>query len=153
MKKNIAYLSLGSNIEPEENLRKAMDRLAAQVEVVRTSQIWETEAIGSSGPAFLNAAVEIYTNLEAHDLKEHILNGIETSLGRVRSSDKYAPRTIDLDIILFNGEIVDQNLWKYLFVALPMAEFLPDFRNPESGETISAAANRLLQTTHVKLHG
>ena len=70
---------------------------------------WETQAVGSPGPNFLNTAVKITTGLEMSALKLSVLRSVEQELGRVRTSDKNAPRTIDLDIIVFDDEICESN--------------------------------------------
>lgn len=145
-----AYLCLGSNIQPEENLRKAIHLLRQAGEIQALSRCFETLAIGSDGeshedePNFLNLAVRLTTSMDASALKNEVIGAIELSLGRVRSANKYAPRPIDLDIIVFDGEVLDTNLWKRVYIALPFSELLPDLVNPQSGETLRQTAGRLL---------
>ncbi|MFQ5613997.1 MAG: 2-amino-4-hydroxy-6-hydroxymethyldihydropteridine diphosphokinase, partial [Anaerolineae bacterium] len=138
---NMAYLSLGSNIEPEDNLKRAIRLLANLTHLVAVSSVWETRPVGRSGqPNFLNAAAIIETELTAKRLKRSVLSLIERSLGRVRQADKYAPRPIDIDIILFNRQILelgsrhipDPELLQRSFVAVPLAEIAPDYRHPET---------------------
>ncbi len=148
-----AYLCLGSNIDPAENLRKAVDLLRQRTHLLALSTCWETEAVGSSGPNFLNIGALIETRYGASpsgaspygaaELKEQVLSPIENELGRVRSADKYAPRTIDLDITIFDGQILDPEIWRRVYMALIFAEMLPGLRNPESGETLGETARRL----------
>lgn len=96
---NTAYLSLGSNIEPEANLPAAVRLLAQMTRLTVVSRVWETTPVGLSGQAnFLNAAVVVETDLPALALKHEVLEVIERQLGRVRQADKNAPRPIDLDI-------------------------------------------------------
>jgi 2-amino-4-hydroxy-6-hydroxymethyldihydropteridine diphosphokinase len=140
-----AYISLGSNINPEENIEKALRLLSSRSSVSRVSKTWKTRAVGSNGPDFLNLAVEISTDLAVGPLKQVLLGNIEKELGRIRTSDKFAPRTIDLDIIIFDDQVLDTNLWEYFHVALPMAELLPDLKNPVSNQTLREVAEELKQ--------
>lgn len=135
-----AYISLGSNINPRENMLQAMKRLRQMVTVNAFSTIWETDAVGSEGPRFLNAAAWISTNLTSDALKSQVLAVIEQELGRVRTSDKNAPRTMDLDIIVFDEAILESNLWKRDFLAIPIAELRPDLEMPGEGITVNQVA-------------
>jgi 2-amino-4-hydroxy-6-hydroxymethyldihydropteridine diphosphokinase len=142
-----AYLCLGSNIRPAENIRAAVRLLRSRAHVLALSTCWETQAVGSDGqpgtaPNFLNIAACIATPLEPGALKEQLIAPIEQALGRVRSADKYAPRTIDLDICVFDDQLLDRGLWKRSYLALTLAELLPELRDPGSGETLQAAAER-----------
>jgi len=135
-----AYISLGSNINPRENMLQAMKRLRQMVTVNAYSTIWETDAVGSEGPRFLNAAAWISTNLPPEVLKSQVLAVIEQELGRERTSDKNAPRTMDLDIIVFDEAILESNLWKRDFLAIPIAELRPDLEMPGEGITVNQVA-------------
>ncbi|MBM3138048.1 MAG: 2-amino-4-hydroxy-6-hydroxymethyldihydropteridine diphosphokinase, partial [Chloroflexi bacterium] len=112
---NRIIILLGSNIRPEENLKEALALLAEYSKIKSCSRIWRTEAIGSDGPDFLNMAVDLETDLDSLEIKSRIIKNIEIRLGRVRTEDKNAPRTIDLDIILLNDEVLDGDLWKKAF--------------------------------------
>jgi 2-amino-4-hydroxy-6-hydroxymethyldihydropteridine diphosphokinase len=136
-----AYIGLGSNIEPEKNLPEAVRRLSELTEVAAVSSAWRAPAIGQAAPEFLNAAAKVLTDLPASKLKENILRMIEAQLGRVRGPDKFAPRPIDLDILVFNDELLDQDLWRYAHLAVPLAEIYPSYRNGE--ETLKQAAEQL----------
>jgi 2-amino-4-hydroxy-6-hydroxymethyldihydropteridine diphosphokinase len=96
----------------------------------------------------LNLAIEIRSSLPPDALKELILRKIEAHLGRKRTTDKNAPRTIDIDIIVVDGEVVDEHLWRYAHMAIPLAELLPDLLNTDDqGETLKQASERLLANT------
>jgi 2-amino-4-hydroxy-6-hydroxymethyldihydropteridine diphosphokinase len=138
-----AVLCLGSNINPETNMQRAVALLRNRAYVAALSSCVEAEAIGTSGPNFLNMAAVIETDLDAQAIKSQVIGAIEQALGRVRTADKYAPRTIDIDIIVFDGEVVDQTLWKRAYIALTFAELLPGLTHPETGELISQVATRL----------
>lgn len=124
-----ACLLLGSNIQPEKNLTLGLNLLQNMVTISSLSSVWETPSVGSSGPDFLNLAVLITTPFKATQLKVQVLRPLEKRLGRVRSANKNAPRTFDIDIILFDGQLLDQNLWSYAHRAVPVAEILPDYRS------------------------
>lgn len=137
---NTVILGLGSNIAPEQNLPKALQQLSRFVKIDAVSSLWETAAVGSNGPAFLNAAARITTAFDAVYLKAKILSEIETSLGRVRVADKNAPRTIDLDILVFNQVVFDQNIFSLDHLILPLAELIPNLRDAQSEKTLAELA-------------
>jgi 2-amino-4-hydroxy-6-hydroxymethyldihydropteridine diphosphokinase len=143
-------LLVGSNIQAEENLRLALQRLQERVMILRTSSVWKTAAVESQGPDFLNMAVMVTTPLTANELKTQVLRPLEAEMGRVRSADKNAPRPVDLDIIIFDDEIIDGTLWMHAHRAVPVSELLPDFRS-DSGETLAQAAERLSAVERVEL--
>ena len=143
-------LLLGSNLQPEKNLVLGVDLLRSQVKIVRGSSVWETPAVGSAGPNFLNLALLVSTALDAALFKEKVIRPLEIQLGRVRSADKNAPRTIDIDIIIFDDQLLDPNLWRFAHRAVPVAEILPDYRS-DRGDLIKETASRLTETTPIRL--
>lgn len=154
---NTVFLSLGSNIDPDIYLPAGVNRLAALGEVVAVSSIYETLAVGDpTQPNFLNAAVILLTPLSADLLKQQ-LRAIELSLGRQRSADLNAARTIDLDIAFFNHDILlvgkrhipDPDILAQPYLAQPLAELAPDFIHPETGQTLSAIAAPFLHRTDI----
>ena len=145
-----ACLLLGSNIQPGKNLALGVDLLRQKVKVLQLSSVWESLSVGSGGPDFLNLAVLITTPLEASELKEKLLRPLEAQLGRVRSEDKNAPRTIDIDIIIFDGRLLDPTLFRYAYRAVPVAEILPDFRS-DRGEFLREVAFKLVETSPIRL--
>jgi 2-amino-4-hydroxy-6-hydroxymethyldihydropteridine diphosphokinase len=144
-----ACLLLGSNIQPEKNLLKALYLLRQNFPVEQVSRVWESAAVGSAGPNFLNAAVIIRTSLDPRQLKEGCLRPLEARLGRVRRRDKNAPRTIDIDIVAWDADIVDANVWKYAHVAVPVAELLPCYQREGTGEYLEQRAARLRRSTSI----
>ncbi len=138
-----AYLSLGSNINAENHLPKAIELLREVGEVVFISSVWETESVGFDGPNFLNACVLFLTPFQPIELKENIIRPIEAKLGRVRGEEKNAPRPIDIDIVLFDNKPLNTEFWNYAFVTVPLAELIPDFVHPVSGETLSRFAEQV----------
>ncbi len=145
-----ACICLGSNIDPAENLRKAVQLLRERTRVIAQSLCWETEAVGSPGPNFLNLGVCIATSLDPLSLKEQVLAPIEKQLGRVRSADKNAPRTIDLDITLYDGQAIDQDLWQRVYLALIFSELVPGLSHPQTGEPLELLAQRM-QREHLAI--
>jgi 2-amino-4-hydroxy-6-hydroxymethyldihydropteridine diphosphokinase len=140
-----AYIGIGSNIQPEANLPRALDLLCQEVRIERLSMVWETPPLGLKGQNFLNAVVCIRTQLSVTLLKSLLLRPIEIKLGRVRTANKYAPRTIDLDILVYECRLVDPAVWEQAFLAVPLAELIPDYTHPDTGEPLKQAAGRLAQ--------
>ena len=146
---NEAYLSLGSNIQPERHLRKAIQHLRKHGQIRALSQAWQSQAYGMDGPDFLNACLLFYTPLEADELIETVIRPIETALGRVRGPDKFTPRTIDIDLILFEDEPFGEEFWSSPFVIVPLAELLPGFPHPLQYENLERVANRMRRQTWI----
>ena len=153
---NLAYLSLGSNIEPEHNLPEAVAQLTRFGQIKAASSVWQTAAVGfSDQPDFLNAAVLLETALSAEDLRQQAIAEIENCLGRVRTENKNGPRPIDIDIILFNHDVLtlgqrripDPELLERAFVAIPMAEIAPDYVHPEANVTLEEIAHQFNPAT------
>ena len=140
-------LLLGSNIAPETNLPAAIALIRQHAKVLQASSVWESEAVGSDGPRFLNQAILIETVDEPGGIKRALISPIEAQLGRQRGSDKNAPRTIDIDIVFFDDDLHDTELWLHAHRAVPVAELLPDVRSAAGGETLRAAATRLAAVT------
>jgi 2-amino-4-hydroxy-6-hydroxymethyldihydropteridine diphosphokinase len=149
---NCAFISLGSNIDSEYNMREAVRRLSLRCRLLAVSPVYETAPVGKTDqPNFLNAAALVETSLAAPELKTQVLQAIEHELGRVRTADKNAPRTIDLDISLFNDEILDigprhipdPDILKFAHVAVPLADLAPELRHPETGQALGQIARNL----------
>lgn len=146
---HIFCLSLGSNINPEINLPLAIKCLVLKFEFISISNAWETPPIGADGPNFVNASILMKTKFAYQVVKAQIIHQIETELGRERTADKYAARTIDLDIVIFKGEIIEPKLWDMAFLTVPTAEILPDLIHTNTGETLHQASDRLKKTTTI----
>jgi 2-amino-4-hydroxy-6-hydroxymethyldihydropteridine diphosphokinase len=111
-------------------------------EVTAVSSVWESQAVGSEGPDFLNLSVQFEASMDRGELKTHVVDVIERALGRSRTSDKNAPRTIDIDVIWEDGAPVNTELWNHPFVILPMAELEPELRHPITGRPLKDEAPR-----------
>lgn len=144
---HLAYLNLGSNIQPETNLVKAIQLLQNHGKIEKLSNAWESKSVGSAGPNYLNACAAFRTAFLQRALKEQVLLPIETELGRRRTEDKFAPRTMDIDIVLFDDVSCDDKYWNQAFVVVPLAEIYPTFRNPILPESLHETATRLRRNT------
>lgn len=152
--RSIVCLSLGSNIDPQANLIRAIRLLWQKVDVLAVSDAYRTPPEGfKEQDDFLNAAVRISTDLSPIMLKHGVLDWIERELGRARDPlNKNAPRTIDLDISLWGeaaleyGEkpwrIPDPDITRFAHVALPLAQIAPDDLHPTEGVPLREIAAR-----------
>ena len=147
---HLAYLSLGSNIQPETNLVKAIKLLQNYGRLEKISSAWESKSVGAEGPNYLNACLLLVTSQEKTELKEQALLPIEKNLGRKRSADKFAPRPIDIDIVIFEDKPCDNKYWEQAFVVVPLAEIYPDYQNPLTHESIIQTATSLRQQVWMK---
>jgi 2-amino-4-hydroxy-6-hydroxymethyldihydropteridine diphosphokinase len=160
---DLAFISLGSNIAPEDNLPMAVERLKELGRLVAISSVYQSPAVGPVRQEdFLNAAALIETELRPLEIRAK-LRQIEADLGRVRPEKldgypaevtKYAPRAIDLDLCLLGGMILDKpdltlpdpDLLTRAHLAVPLAELAPDLPHPITGEPLQTIADRLRHT-------
>ncbi|SFQ15108.1 2-amino-4-hydroxy-6-hydroxymethyldihydropteridinediphosphokinase [Nitrosomonas cryotolerans] len=113
---NDCILSIGSNINPEENIRKTLIFLKQKVNVIDTSSWVKTTPIGITDQAdFINGAVRIRTAISQQALTQYLKN-LEDRLGRDRSLPKFGPRVIDLDIVVWNNKIIDNDYYTRDFI-------------------------------------
>ena len=141
-----AYLSLGSNLDPERHLRAAAAALRERFGDAIFSSVLCTPAIGFDGPDFLNAAAIVRTDLDPHAL-DAWLHGLEAAQGRDRSGPRFASRTLDIDIVFYDDRVIaptpgsqlqiPRPELQFAFVLQPLAEIAPDFRDPLSGRTLA----------------
>jgi 2-amino-4-hydroxy-6-hydroxymethyldihydropteridine diphosphokinase len=141
-------LLIGSNIQPEKNIARALDLLRRQFTINRQSSIWETEPYHSLGDNFLNLAISIKTDMSRENLRS-LLRKIEADLERVRTEDKFAPRTMDIDIILDGELVVDEKLWKFGFVAVPVSQLEPNLVSPTTRLTLQQIARKLIKKSRI----
>jgi 2-amino-4-hydroxy-6-hydroxymethyldihydropteridine diphosphokinase len=146
-----AYVGLGANLgDREATLRLALEQLRAEPDVCVTavSTFLDTAPVGIvDQPRFLNAAAAVETDLGARGLLDRLL-GIERRLGRTREGPRFGPRTIDLDLLLFGDEQIDEpglqvphpRLHERLFALEPLAELEPDLFVPGRGPLASLVA-------------
>ena len=145
-----AYVALGSNLgDRRANIESALRELSKSVRVIKTSSWLENAAVGgpSDSPAFLNAVAEIETTLPPRELLQTFLT-IESTLGRKRR-EKWEPRLIDLDLILYGNSIIAEKdlhvphplMHERAFVLKPLLEIAPQAVHPIFNRTIAELAN------------
>ena len=147
-----AYIGLGANLgQKEVTILRAVDLLGAEsgIEVLELSQLRETEPVGVvDQPAFLNGAVALETSLSAWELLDVMLR-IEQELGRVRDDARWGPRTIDLDLLVYGDEVIDEpglrvphaRLHERKFALEPLAELEPELDIPGLGKVRDVLAS------------
>lgn len=147
-----AYLSLGSNREPEHHLREAIAALRKHFGGIVLSKVYRTRAVGFDGGDFLNAAAIIETSLDPFALNAW-LHALEDAHGRDRSGPRFGDRTLDIDIVLFDDLVlqgedhpgsrpgqalqIPRDELKHAFVLRPLAEIAPDVIVPGSACTLT----------------
>ena len=156
---NVAYLSLGSNISPNANLNAAVRLLRHYTTLLAISPVYRTAPQGFREQApFLNMAASVHTLRSPIEFKTHVIDRIESELGRVRDpQNRNAPRTIDIDIALWNDEVLvygskpwhipDPYLLRFAHIAVPLADLAPDYFHPGAGKTLSEISSDLDKTT------
>ncbi len=155
---NVAYLSLGSNIEPEKNIVAAVEQLCNYGAISAVSTVWETLPDGDPNQDnYLNACITLETALSAWDLRSDAIEEVESALARTRDpKNRYAARTIDIDIMLFNSEVIDMGrrripdseVLERPFVAIPLAEIAPNYVHPQTHQTLAEIASRFKIARH-----
>ena len=121
-----AVLSLGSNIDAETNIAQAVKRIGTRHDVLGQSVLRTTAPLGfADQPDFLNGALLIETGMSRSNLRAW-LKSLEADLGRVRTTNKNGPRTIDLDIVVWNGRIVDPDVHERDFLHDAVRELCPE---------------------------
>lgn len=151
------YVSLGSNVEPEINIQKAVQAMRATFGGLRLSPVYESAAVGFEGDDFLNLVAGFETDDSLHTVIAG-LRLIEEEFGRDRSQPKFSPRAIDLDILLFDNLVIDEpgiqiprpDIVKQAFVLKPLQDLAGDSLHPQAGQSyaelwleMSAQAPRL----------
>lgn len=140
-----ALLSLGSNIEPLRHLRAAADALRERFPGALLSAAWEFPAVGFDGPAFLNAAAVIETDLPPQALNDW-LHALEDAHDRDRAAPRWSDRTLDIDIVYYDDRVLEGagNLRiprpevRHAFVLMPLAAIAPDFVDPVQRRPLAA---------------
>ena len=155
-----AWIALGGNLDDREAaLRAALEQISQFADLVRVSQFYETEPVGiTDQPAFLNAVAHLRTDLEPHELLEHLL-AVEQWMGRERTV-RNGPRIIDLDLLLYGHQILDEpglqvphpRLQERRFVLAPLAELAPQFVHPVLRQTMAELLEKLPEGEWVKVY-
>lgn len=139
---SLITISLGSNINPSENLKKALDEISKFSKIKIISKIYKSKSVGFEGDDFLNQVIvcEVNSNLNQTYLQ---LKTIEKEMGRERNIEKFSDRLIDLDLLTFNDEIHNEeitiphpDILKYAFVLVPLAEICPKLIHPAANKSV-----------------
>jgi len=135
-----AWISAGSNVERELNIRRAIRNLQQEFGELVLSPVYRTRAEGFEGDDFLNLVIGIETELDLDELRQR-LRDIEDRQGRIRGESRFASRTLDLDLLTW-GNLVDESrgiprdeILKYAFVLKPLADVAPDECHPGRRES------------------
>jgi len=137
------YISIGSNIDAEKNIRLAIHALQEHYGKLVLSSVYESEAVGFDGDNFLNLVASVKTEEDVHTVVA-TLRKIEDDNGRDRSGPRFSPRTVDLDLLLYDDLVISENglelprdeITKNAFVLLPLEEIAPQLIHPISGQTM-----------------
>lgn len=143
------YVSLGSNVDRETNLRTAVRELAGHYGTLTLSPVYESRAVGFDGGNFYNLVAGFDTEETPERVKE-VLGEIETHCGRQRDGVRFGPRTLDLDLLLHGDtvrhdgriELPHPDVRRYAFVLRPLADIAPERRDPETHQTYREMWNR-----------
>ncbi|GLQ91906.1 2-amino-4-hydroxy-6-hydroxymethyldihydropteridine diphosphokinase [Dyella acidisoli] len=138
------YLSLGSNQEPHRYLRAALNELRAHFGDIDVSPAYRSAAVGFDGADFINLAVGLDTELSPNELNDW-LHALEDRHGRRRDVPRYADRTLDVDIVLYDDLVtqgpghldIPRKELKHAFVLKPIADIAPEMRHPVNGRTMA----------------
>ncbi|MBD9480404.1 2-amino-4-hydroxy-6-hydroxymethyldihydropteridine diphosphokinase [Pseudoxanthomonas sp. PXM02] len=141
----LAYLSLGSNVDPERHLRAAVAALRERFGDVLLSPVYRTRSVGFDGTDFLNSAAVIDSDLDPLALNDW-LHALEDAHGRDRSGPRFSDRTLDIDIVFYDDLVMQgpgnlrlpRDELKHAFVLLPLADIAPGKVDPRSGASLDA---------------
>lgn len=149
------YLGLGSNINPEANLRYGIRELGAQFGTLELSNVYRNASVGFDGDDFMNLVAGLETDASPAQLHA-MLKEIDGLAGRKRGESRYAPRTLDIDLLLYGDRVLDEppvqiprsDILNYSFVLGPLAEIAPELRHPETGKLITEHWAEFDQDSH-----
>jgi 2-amino-4-hydroxy-6-hydroxymethyldihydropteridine diphosphokinase len=149
------YVAAGSNVDPERHLREALAQLEREFPGVRFSSWYRNRAVGFDGDDFINLVAGFDTALPVHAVLER-LQSIEARCGRARAAPRWAPRSMDLDVLLYGDLVCEQpglklprpDLVKRAYMLGPLAELAPEVRHPTAGLTIGELWRGFDQAAH-----
>jgi 2-amino-4-hydroxy-6-hydroxymethyldihydropteridine diphosphokinase len=140
----LAYLSLGSNQDPERHLPRALDELRARFGALRASPWYRTPAVGFDGPDFVNGAAIVESDLDPVAL-DAWLHALEDAHGRRRDLPRFSSRPLDIDIVFYDQLVlrgpghleIPRPELRHAFVLKPLADIAPEFHDPLGGKTLA----------------
>ena len=144
-----ALIGIGSNIQPERFILMALERLNQKLKIISVSNFYRTKAVGTAlgQDDFINGMISVETELSAEQLKFSVLREIEYELGRLREMPKHAPRNMDLDLVLFGGEFIEElnipekDILNRPYVYVPLMDIAPEVLIPGYSKPL----NKLLE--------
>jgi 2-amino-4-hydroxy-6-hydroxymethyldihydropteridine diphosphokinase len=150
------YVSIGSNVEPERYIRSCLRAMVLEFDEIVVSPVYQNPAEGFIGDDFLNLVAAFETRDSAPCIARKI-NLIEKILGRVRAGEKFGPRTLDIDILLYGNEVIRfgkysfprKELVKYPFMLKPLVDIAPDLKHPETGLAFKSLWNDLSRSNPI----
>ncbi len=133
----LCYISIGSNINREHNISSALDALQCEFGTLKHSSIYESASVGFAGDAFYNLVSAFHCDKNANHITQQLKN-IESEHGRVRNTEKFSSRTLDIDLLLYGQQIIHteiltiphKDILNYAFVLEPLVEIAPDQQHP-----------------------
>ncbi len=136
-----AFVGVGSNVDPEKNILAALPEIESHVQVLDASRFYRNPAIAPDRcerPPFVNGVLKIRTGLTPSELKYGVLRNVERRVQRSRTGDRYGPRTLDLDLLVYGDlevesdgiPLPDPDISVQPFWAVPLAELVPEMRPP-----------------------
>lgn len=157
MDKHLVYVGIGSNIEQEKYIRISAKSLIETFGTdcqLQLSPVYKTQAVGFDGDDFYNLVAGFYTAISPYDVEKE-LKKIEHKNGRQRNQNKFSARTLDIDLLLYDDEIIHADgvsiprdeIEKYAFVLSPLADLAPDLIHPETKKSIAEMWDKLRQET------
>ena len=160
MAKHLIYVGIGSNIEQEKYIRisaKSLKETFGADCQLQLSPVYKTQAVGFEGDDFYNLVASFYSELSPYEVEKE-LKKIEHLHGRQRNQNKFSARTLDIDLLLYDQEIIHTNgisiprdeIEKYAFVLSPLAELAPKLIHPETQKTILEMWRELKEKTHAE---
>ncbi|HYB64264.1 MAG TPA: 2-amino-4-hydroxy-6-hydroxymethyldihydropteridine diphosphokinase [Steroidobacteraceae bacterium] len=149
------YVAAGSNVAPERNLERAVEELEREFAGARFSPWYRNRAVGFTGDDFINLVAGFDTTLPVHAVLAR-LHAIESRCGRPRDAPRWAPRTMDLDVLLYGDLVCDEpglklprpDLLRRAYVLGPLAQLAPGVLHPTAGATIGELWQRFEQSAH-----
>ena len=149
------YVAAGSNIEPLQNLRSALNALKRRVGVMRVSRAYQNKAVGFEGPEFINLVIGFETEMTLTEVMS-VLQAVEGLCGRARRAPKFEPRTMDLDLLLYGDmtcathaiTLPRPDLVKHAYMLGPLAELAPQLLHPTLKQTMGDLWKGFNQAVH-----
>ena len=151
----IVFLGLGSNLQAKNNLRLGVEELRVQYALQELAPVYRSKPFGFSGTDFLNTVARVETTATPAAICDH-LEVIHETAGRERGDSRYSSRTLDIDLLMYDDQVIDappvvvprSDILKYSFVLKPLADIAPDLIHPVTGCSIQHHWQTFDETSH-----